>query len=291
MTSARLWVAGARPRTLGAAIAPVVVGTAAAHHASGSTSWGRAALALVVALALQVGVNYANDYSDGVRGTDRDRRGPVRLTATGLATPRAVAIASGLAILVAAGAGLALAALVSWWLLAVGAAAIVAALGYTGGPRPYGYHALGEVMVLAFFGFVATAGSAYVQVDRVPATAWWGSLTVGLLAAAILVANNVRDLDTDATAGKRTLAVRLGPTRARALYVVCVAGAFLALVPAAFDAPWALLALLATPLAVGPIRIVLNARQAPALVAALVATARLEVVVGVLLGVGLWIST
>ena len=291
MTDARLWVAGARPRTLGAAIAPVVVGTAAAHHASGSTSWGRAALALVVALALQVGVNYANDYSDGVRGTDRNRKGPVRLTATGLATPRAVAVASGLALLVAAGAGLALAALVSWWLLAVGAAAIVAALGYTGGPRPYGYHGLGEVMVLAFFGFVATAGSAYVQLERVPATAWWGSLTVGLLATAILVANNVRDLDTDAAAGKRTLAVRLGPGRGRALYGGCVAGSFLAVIPAGLDASWAFLALLAAPLAVGPTRAVLHAREAPALVAALVATARLEVVVGVLLGVGLWVST
>ena len=295
MTDARLWLAGARPRTLGAAFAPVVVGTAAAHHATtahgdGTTSWGRAALALVVALGMQVGVNYANDYSDGVRGTDRDRLGPVRLTATGLATPRAVAIAAGLAFLVAAAAGLALAAIVSWWLLAVGAVAILAAVGYTGGPRPYGYHGLGEVMVLTFFGFVATAGSAFAQLERVPATAWWGSLTVGLLATAILVANNVRDLETDATAGKRTLAVRLGSARARALYAVCVAGSFLALVPIALDAPWALLGLLAVPLALAPARIVLRAREAPVLVAALVATARLEVVVAVLLGVGLWVS-
>ncbi|MFO7590223.1 MAG: 1,4-dihydroxy-2-naphthoate polyprenyltransferase [Acidimicrobiia bacterium] len=290
MTGVRLWVAGARPRTLGAAIAPVVVGTAAAHHDVGTTSWGRAALALVVAVGMQVGVNYANDYSDGVRGTDRHRKGPVRLTATGLATPRAVATAAGLALLVAAAAGLALAAIVSWWLVAVGAAAIVAALGYTGGPRPYGYHGLGEVMVLTFFGFVATAGSAFVQLERVPGTAWWGSLTVGLLATAILVANNVRDLDTDAASGKRTLAVRLGPARTRVLYVVCVGGAFLAVIPVALDAPWALLALLAIPLAVAPTRAVLRSRDAPALVGALVATARLEVVVGVLLAVGLWLS-
>ncbi|HEU5301821.1 MAG TPA: 1,4-dihydroxy-2-naphthoate polyprenyltransferase [Acidimicrobiia bacterium] len=290
MTGVRLWVAGARPRTLGAAIAPVVVGTAAAHHDVGATSWGRAALALVVALGMQVGVNYANDYSDGMRGTDRARLGPVRLTATGLATPRAVATAAGLALLVAAAAGLALAALVSWWLVAVGAAAIVAALGYTGGPKPYGYHGLGEVMVLAFFGFVATAGSAFVQLERVPGTAWWGSLTVGLLATAILVANNVRDLDTDAATGKRTLAVRLGAARTRALYVACIVGAFLAVIPAALDAPWALLALLAIPLAVVPARVVLLARDAPALVGALVATARLEVLVGVLLAVGLWLS-
>lgn len=291
MTGVRLWVAGARPRTLGAAIAPVAVGTAAAHHDVGTTLWGRAALALVVAVGMQVGVNYANDYSDGVRGTDRDRKGPVRLTATGLATPRAVATAAGLALLVAAVAGLVLAAIVSWWLVAVGAAAIVAALGYTGGPRPYGYHGLGEVMVLTFFGFVATAGSAFVQIERVPGTAWWGSLTVGLLATAILVANNVRDLDTDAVTGKRTLAVRLGPARTRALYVACVGGAFLAVIPVALDAPWALLALLAIPLAVVPTRVVLVARDAPALVGALVATARLEVVVGMLLAVGLWLST
>lgn len=290
MTGVRLWVAGARPRTLGAAVAPVVVGTAAAHHDVGTTSWGRTALALVVAVGMQVGVNYANDYSDGVRGTDRDRKGPVRLTATGLATPRAVATASALSLLVAAVAGLVLAAIVSWWLVAVGAAAIVAALGYTGGPRPYGYHGLGEVMVLAFFGFVATAGSAFVQIERVPGTAWWGSLTVGLLATAILVANNVRDLDTDAATGKRTLAVRLGPARTRALYVACVGGAFLAVIPVALDAPWALLALLAIPLAVAPTRAVLRSRDAPALVGALVATARLEVVVGVLLAVGLWLS-
>ncbi|HUV10567.1 MAG TPA: 1,4-dihydroxy-2-naphthoate polyprenyltransferase [Acidimicrobiia bacterium] len=290
MTDVHLWVAGARPRTLGAAIAPVVVGTAAAHHAVGATSWGRATLALVVALGMQIGVNYANDYSDGVRGTDRDRKGPVRLTATGLATPRAVATASGVAFLVAAAAGLALAALVSWWLIVVGAAAIVAALGYTGGPRPYGYRGFGEVMVLVFFGFVATAGSAFVQLERVPATAWWGSVTVGLLASAILVANNVRDLDTDTASGKRTLAVRLGSTRARALYVACIVGSFLAVAPSALDAPWVLLALLAIPLALPPTRVVLHAREVPALVGALVATARLEVVVAVLLGIGLWIS-
>ncbi len=290
MTSARLWVAGARPRTLGAAIAPVVVGTAGAHHAVGATSWGRAVLALVVALGMQVGVNYANDYSDGVRGTDRDRKGPVRLTATGLATPRAVAIAAGLAFVVAAGAGIALAAIVSWWLVALGAAAILAAVGYTGGPRPYGYHGLGEVMVLTFFGFVATAGSAFVQLERVPATAWWGSLTVGLLASAILVANNVRDLDTDGASGKRTLAVRLGSGRARALYVTCIVGAFVAIALIAIDAPWALVGLLAVPLAVPPTRTVLRAQEAPALVGALVATARLEVVVAALVGIGLWVS-
>ncbi|MEX2256759.1 MAG: 1,4-dihydroxy-2-naphthoate polyprenyltransferase, partial [Acidimicrobiia bacterium] len=219
----RLWLAGARPRTLGAAIAPVLVGTAAARGDGVSLSWVRAVLALVVAVALQVGVNYANDYSDGVRGTDAERRGPVRLTASGLASPAAVRAAAAIALAVGALAGLVLAILVSPWLLLVGAAAIAAAVLYTGGPRPYGYAGLGEVMVLVFFGIVATAGSAFVQAERVPATAWWGSLVVGLLACAILLANNVRDVATDASTGKRTLAVLVGERRARLLYVACVA--------------------------------------------------------------------
>ena len=165
---------------------------------------------MVVALALQVGVNYANDYSDGVRGTDKERKGPMRLTATGLATPGAVKRAAFLAFGVAAVAGLVLSLVVDPWLLLVGVAAIAAAWLYTGGPKPYGYLGLGEVMVLVFFGFVATVGSAYVQVEYVPGAAWWGSLVVGLLACAILVANNVRDIPTDAVTGKRTLAVRVG---------------------------------------------------------------------------------
>ena len=167
----RLWVAGARPRTLGAAVSPVVVGTAIAQAEAGAVLWGRALLALVVALALQVGVNFANDYSDGVRGTDRDRVGPLRLTASGLATPSAVRAAAVIAFAIAATAGLVLALVVEPWLLVVGAASIAAAALYTGGPKPYGYLGLGELMVLVFFGFVATSGSAYVQLERVPAAA------------------------------------------------------------------------------------------------------------------------
>lgn len=281
------WVAGARPRTLGAAVAPVLVGTAVAYSDASEVSWVRASLALLVALSLQVGVNYANDYSDGVRGTDRDRTGPVRLTASGLATPGAVKAAAAIAFAVGAVAGLVLAILVTPWLLLVGAAAIAAAVLYTGGPKPYGYLGLGEVMVLVFFGFVATAGSAFVQLERVPAAAWWGSLTVGLLACAILMANNVRDVATDAVSGKRTIAVRIGEARARRAYVGCLVVAFLAVIPIALDDPWALLAFLAVPLAVVPARLVLRATRPTELVAALVATGRLELVTAALLSVGL----
>ncbi len=289
-TGVHLWLAGARPRTLGAAVAPVIAGTAVAFAEAREISAGRAVLALIVALALQVGVNYANDYSDGVRGTDADRAGPVRLTASGLASPGAVRAAAGLALAVAAAAGLALAIIVTPWLVLVGVAAIAAAILYTGGPKPYGYLGLGEVMVLVFFGFVATAGSTFVQLERVPANAWWASVTIGLLACAILVTNNLRDRRGDAVAGKRTLAVRFGERTTRRLYVGCVAIAFLAVVPIAADHPTALLAFAALPLAIRPTLLVLRAVAPPELVAALVGTARLELVTALLLGLGLWLS-
>jgi 1,4-dihydroxy-2-naphthoate octaprenyltransferase len=290
MTSASLWVQGARPRTLGAAIAPVLVGTSTAVADADGVIWWRAACALVVALALQVGVNYANDYSDGVRGTDAERKGPVRLTATGLATPSAVKRAAFLSFGVAAVVGGVLSLVVDPWLLVVGVAAIGAAWLYTGGPKPYGYLGLGEVMVLVFFGFVATVGSAYVQVEDVPAAAWWGSLVVGLLACAILLANNVRDVPTDAVTGKHTLAVRLGVQVARRLFVACYVGSFLAVVAIGISQPWALLGLLALPLAVSPVRTILTRTDPPSLVAVLVATSKLEIVVAVLVSVGLCLS-
>jgi 1,4-dihydroxy-2-naphthoate octaprenyltransferase len=289
-TGISLWIAGARPRTLGAAVSPVIVGTAAAYAEAGRVAWERAVLALLVALALQVGVNYANDYSDGVRGTDKDRAGPIRLTASGLATPAAVLRAAVIAFVVAAVAGLALAIIVTPWLLLVGVAAIAAAALYTGGPKPYGYLGLGELMVLVFFGFVATAGSTFVQLERIPSIAWWGSLTVGLLACAILLANNIRDIDTDAVAGKRTLAVRIGAPRARRLYVACIVGAGLAIVPIALEHPEACAAAAALPLAISPIRQVLHASSPRELVAALIGTARLQIVTALLLGLGLWLS-
>jgi 1,4-dihydroxy-2-naphthoate octaprenyltransferase len=287
MTTAAEWVQGARPRTLGAAISPVLVGTAAAYAEADDVIWWRAGAALVVALALQVGVNYANDYSDGVRGTDTRRAGPLRLTASGVAAPAAVRNAAVLAFGVAAVFGLALAVAVDLRLLIVGVAAIAAAALYTGGPRPYGYSGLGELAVLVFFGFVATAGSAYVQIERVPATAWWGALAVGLLACAILLANNIRDIDSDRAAGKRTLAVRTGAPAARALFAGFIAAAFLAVVAIGVLEPPALIALAGIPLAVVPVRLVATKTDPPSLVAALVGTARLELVVAVLLTLGL----
>ena len=285
---ARVWWAGARPRTLSAAWAPVLVGTAAG--AAGAVNFYRAGLALVVALALQVGVNYANDYSDGVRGTDDGRTGPLRITASGLARPAAVRSAATLAFLVAMIAGLALALLVTPWLLLVGVFALASAVLYTGGPAPYGYHGLGEVMVLVFFGFVATAGSAFVQHEHIPASAWWGSLTIGLFACAILLVNNIRDIPTDTEVGKHTLAVRVGDKAARRMYVSTVVVAFLAVVPVVVLAPYSALAFLAIPLAVIPVRIVLSATQPPDFIPALGATARLEMATAVLLAIGLVVS-
>jgi 1,4-dihydroxy-2-naphthoate octaprenyltransferase len=225
-----------------------------------------------------------------VRGTDKDRKGPVRLTATGLATPSAVKRAAFLSFGVAAVAGLVLSVVVNPWLLLVGVAAIAAAWLYTGGPKPYGYLGLGELMVLVFFGFVATVGSAYVQVKDVPSAAWWGSLVVGLLACAILLANNVRDVPTDAVTGKRTLAVRLGATTARRLFVASYVGSFLSVVVIGLSQPWALLGLLALPLAVTPVRTILTRSDPPSLVRVLVATSKVEVVVAVLVSVGLCLS-
>jgi 1,4-dihydroxy-2-naphthoate octaprenyltransferase len=214
------WVQGARPRTLPAAVSPVLVGTGAAAAADSFVPV-RALLALVVALAMQVGVNYANDYSDGVRGTDAARVGPRRLVASGTATPGAVRAAATLALGVAALAGVALVALIGqWWLLAVGAAAIAAAWFYTGGRSPYGYRGLGEVAVFVFFGLVATVGTAYAQTLAVTWPAVVGGVAMGCFACAILMANNLRDIPTDRATGKRTLAVRMGDRRARQAFVL-----------------------------------------------------------------------
>lgn len=285
----RIWWLGARPRTLGASAVPVLVGTAAAADA---TAW-RTVGALVVALGLQVGVNYVNDYFDGVRGVDSPARtGPVRLTASRLATPRAVAVAAGVSLAAAAISGLALALAVQPWLLAVGGAAMLAAVLYSGGPRPYGAMGLGEAAVFLFFGLVATCGTAYVQAEHVPARAWWGGVAVGLLAVAILVVNNLRDIPTDAASGKRTLAVRLGEGRTRRLYGALVVAALTVPIVgvAAGGLPIAaLMALGAAPLAARPLRLVGRARGGE-LIPALVGTAALHAAVGLLLAVGLWLS-
>jgi 1,4-dihydroxy-2-naphthoate polyprenyltransferase len=227
-----VYVEAARPRTLPAAVAPVLVGTAAATTPLDEVSLVRAGLALVVALALQVAVNYANDYFDGVAGVDTDARiGPRRAVAAGLVAPTSMKLAIGVALAVAAVTGLALAVLVGWELLLVGVAAILATLGYSGGPKPYASAGFGEVMVFVFFGLVATIGSAYVQDGSVNAVAVLASLPMGALATALLVVNNLRDIPTDRDVGKVTLAVRLGETGTRRLYLGLVTGSMLALVP------------------------------------------------------------
>ncbi len=282
------WVAGARPRTLPASAVPVIVGTAVAY-AEGQVIWWRAAAALVVAVAIQVGTNYANDYSDGVRGTDTRRVGPVRLVASGLAPAAAVRRAAIASFGVAALAGLALAAAAGWWLILVGAASVAAGWLYTGGPRPYGYVGLGEVFVFVFFGLVATVGSAYVQLERITGLAVAASVPVGLLAVALLVVNNLRDIPGDTASGKRTLAVRVGDRVTRRLYAACVLIPF-ALVPAlAASRPGALLAWAALPLAIVPVRRVLAGEEGRGLIPVLGATGRLQLVFGALLAIGIWI--
>src|SRR5438105_3409304 len=269
-----LWLAGARPRTLPASVSPVLVGTAVAAAQGTVVAW-RALAAMVVALALQIGTNYANDYSDGRRGTDAHRAGPLRLTASGLVAPEGVLRAAAAAFAVAAVAGLSLAVAVDLRLLVVGAACIAAGALYTGGPKPYGYAGFGELAVLVFFGFVATAGSAYVQLERLTGLAVLAAVPVGLLACALLVANNLRDVDTDAQSGKLTLAVRLGPARTRLLYQACVGGALAGVMAIGVARPPALVALAAAPLTLTPLRLVAQRRDPPGLIAALVATARL----------------
>ncbi len=286
MTSAALWVQGARPKTLGAAVSPVLVGTAVAARYGDVVSW-RALFCLLLAVALQVGVNYANDYSDGIRGVDTQRRGPVRLTASGLAAPARVKQAAFLSFAVGGLLGIVLSVAVDWRLVLVGAASILAAALYSGGPKPYASSGLGEVMVLAFFGFVATCGSAFVHLERVPWLAVGAAVPVGLLACAILLVNNLRDVDSDRQVGKRTLAVRVGKARARTLYRASIVLSLVAALALAPTAPGVLLALLAAPLAVPPLRIVASRTDPPSLVQALVATARLQLVFSVLLAVGL----
>ncbi|UJP39908.1 1,4-dihydroxy-2-naphthoate polyprenyltransferase [Cellulomonas palmilytica] len=287
MTTPQEWVAGARPRTLPAAAAPVLVGTGAAAQLDAS-HLGRAALALGVALALQVGVNYANDYSDGIRGTDLERVGPMRLTASGAARPSAVRNAAFTAFGVAAALGLWLAiAAGAWWLIGVGVLCILAAWGYTGGRNPYGYRGLGEVGVFVFFGLVAVLGTTYTQAGRLSWVAWVGAVAIGLLACALLMVNNIRDIPTDAVSGKRTLAVRLGDRRARWAYAALVVVPVLLGIVCAFASPWALVvSILLFPAGLLAVTVLLGARGR-ALVPVLAGTGLLELAFGILLGVGL----
>jgi 1,4-dihydroxy-2-naphthoate octaprenyltransferase len=289
MATTAQWIEGARPRTLPAAVAPVLVGTGAAAAADGWV-WWKALLALGVSLALQIGVNYANDYSDGIRGTDAKRVGPFRLIGSGAAQPATVKAAAFAAFAVAAGLGLVLAITTSWWLILVGAAAIAAAWLYTGGPRPYGYSGLGELFVFVFFGLVAVCGTTFVQLHKVSWLSVLVAFAVGFLACAILVANNLRDIPTDSVTGKRTLAVRLGDRSTRGLYIALIAAAFAVAVIASIVARhghWAALALLAVPLAIRPIRTVGNGAGGRDLIAVLRDTGRLQLGYAVLLTIGL----
>ncbi len=265
-TGLRLWIEGARLRTLPAAIAPVAVGTGAAAFDDGAI-WWKALLALGVSLALQVGVNYANDYSDGIKGTDEDRVGPLRLVGSGLVAPARVKAAAFAFLGLGALFGLALAATSSWWLVLVGAVAILAAWGYTGGSRPYGYRALGEVSVFVFFGLVAVLGTTFTQLGGINGVSVAGAIGVGSLACAILVANNLRDIPTDSATGKRTLAVVMGDARTRLFYVVLMVVAFVLVVAwCVTQTPWAVLALIGLPPALRATAVVRGGGAGPQLI-------------------------
>ncbi|MCW2848980.1 MAG: 1,4-dihydroxy-2-naphtoate prenyltransferase [Marmoricola sp.] len=282
------WIAGARPRTLPAAVAPVLAGTAVALWEDEAV-WWKALLALAVSLLLQIGVNYANDYSDGIRGTDDGRVGPMRLVGSKVATPRAVKRAAFAALGAAGLVGLVLAATTAWWLVGVGLLCILAAWFYTGGSRPYGYMGLGEVMVFVFFGLVAVLGTTYVQTESFELPALYAAVGVGAFACAILVANNLRDIPTDTESGKRTLAVGLGDERTRYLYGLLVGVAGVALVGVALTTTWwVLLALVAGPAVVRAVGVVLGARATgPGLIPVLQLTgvAELLYAAGILVGV------
>jgi 1,4-dihydroxy-2-naphthoate octaprenyltransferase len=292
-SAVRIWAMAARPRTLPAAVAPVLVGTALATT-EGTFKVLTFVAALLGALFIQVGTNLSNDYSDARRGADtEDRLGPVRVTAGGLVPPRQVLVATYVAFALAVLAGSYLIATAGWELLLVGAASILAGVLYTGGPRPYGYEGLGEVFVFLFFGVVAVTGSYFAQVERLEWEALVLAVPVGLLASAILVVNNVRDLETDRRAGKRTLAVRLGRERTRLLYVAMVAGAFVsAQLPWLFGSlsPWPLLTLLAIPLALPVVRTVRTHADGPALNGALAGTGQLQLAFCLLLSAGILAS-
>lgn len=284
------WIIGSRPRTLPAAVVPVALGAACAVGLSNAV-WWRAALALIVSLALQVGVNYSNDYSDGIRGTDDVRVGPVRLVASGLASAKSVKFAAFTAFGIAAVAGFVLAASTSWWLLIVGAAAVLAAWFYTGGPKPYGYLGLGELFVFVFFGLVATVGTTFGVAQRVTALSIVMGCAAGALACALLVINNLRDIPTDHQVGKKTLAVRLGDGRTRWLYAALIASAFVAgIVAAAIWRPWVAISALAIALAITPLRTVMRGAKGRDLIAVLGATGRLQMAFGLLASIGLIVS-
>ncbi len=286
MTTREQWIAGARPKTLPAAIAPVIVGTAFAGY---NATLFNTFLALVVALGLQIGVNYANDYSDGIKGTDADRVGPMRLVGSGAATPNAVKKAAIISFAISALAGLLIASRTSWWLLIIGVLAIAAAWTYTGGPKPYGYMALGEVSVFIFFGLVATIGTYYIQVDSVSREVVLASFAMGALACAILVLNNLRDLEKDAVANKRTLAVVMGDKATRDLYRWLLFFALVMVVTLSFFSFYYLLGLVALPLVAKSVRAVSQGASGAALIQLLANTGRIQIIYSAGLSLAAWL--
>ena len=290
MATAAQWIQGARLRTLPAAIAPVLIGTAAAYEMD-SFLLPNAILAALVALLLQVGVNFANDYSDGIRGTDDDRVGPLRLVGSGAAKPEHVKWAAFGAFALAMVFGLVLVVLTqAWWLILVGLGCVMAAWGYTGGKNPYGYMGLGDLFVFVFFGLVATLGTTYTQAGHISLSAVIGAIGTGLIATALLMANNVRDIPTDMQAGKKTLAVRLGDKHARESYVLMLAVAILLVVILAPGRPWILIVLLLIPACLMPAWLMINGRKRKSLIPVLKQTGLINLGYSVLFALGLILS-
>jgi 1,4-dihydroxy-2-naphthoate octaprenyltransferase len=283
-----LWIKGARPKTLPAAVAPVLVGVACASiESSAEHVWANGLFALVVSLALQVAVNFANDYSDGIRGTDIDRVGPMRLVGSGAKEPKEVKQAAFAAFGVAAVFGLILAAATSWWLIAVGLACIAAGWFYTGGSKPYGYYGFGELFVFIFFGLVATTGTTFVVIQKISYTSFVASIALGSLACALLVINNLRDIPGDTVAGKKTLAVRLGDKQTRRLYYSLLVVSGLAILLLAVELPSTLIGLLGLLAAIPAIRRVMRGAVGKDLIDVLGATGRTQILTAVALGAGL----
>mgnify|MGYP003328802787 FL=1 len=279
------WIAGARPRTLPAAISPVIVGTALAYRLDKEISYLNAFLALLVSLSLQVAVNYANDYSDGIRGTDENRIGPTRLTAAGLASAASVKRAAFIAFGTASAAGLALALLSSWWVILIGVVSIAAAWGYTGGKNPYGYKGLGEISVFIFFGVIATVGTYYVQTLKITWLALSASVPMGALSCALLAINNIRDRAQDLQVAKRTLAVRLGDKNSRRFFVLLLTSAYI--FAALTLNPWALITLVTLPIAIAISRAVLSGALGKDLIPLLAKTGQLQLLFAITFAVGL----